>query len=114
LLGVGELRRRRRIDERREQADARAEQWRGDATSLTGVSSADARDILWNAFDARFRAEMRRMERSLLLNQLDSAWKMLWACDTRSNGEWMVPSRTSSASRPLSASSPHRRGWLMR
>jgi len=42
---------------------------------LTGVSFAQARDILWNAFDARHRPEMRRMERSLLLNQLDTTWK---------------------------------------
>jgi preprotein translocase subunit SecA len=45
------------------------------AEQLTGVSYAKARDILWNAFDARYRPEMRRMERSLLLNQLDTAWK---------------------------------------
>src|ERR1019366_2847772 len=42
---------------------------------LTGIKYEQARDILWNAFDARFRPEMRRMERSLLLNQLDLAWK---------------------------------------
>ncbi len=44
-------------------------------SALTGVSKAKARDILWNAFDARNRPEMRRMERSLLLNHLDTAWK---------------------------------------
>ena len=42
---------------------------------LVGVKYDKARDILWNAADARFRPEMRRMERSLLLNQLDLAWK---------------------------------------
>ena len=42
---------------------------------LTGIKYDQARDILWNAFDARHRPEMRRMERSLLLNQLDLAWK---------------------------------------
>ncbi len=42
---------------------------------LTGVSFGEARDILWNAFDVRYRPEMRRMERSLLLNQLDMTWK---------------------------------------
>jgi preprotein translocase subunit SecA len=46
-----------------------------DAEQLTGISHAKVRDFLWNAFDARYRPEMRRMERSLLLNQLDSAWK---------------------------------------
>jgi preprotein translocase subunit SecA len=42
---------------------------------LTGVSEDTARDILWTAFDKLFRPEMRRMERSLLLNHLDVAWK---------------------------------------
>jgi preprotein translocase subunit SecA len=43
--------------------------------SLTGVTHERARQVLWNAFDERYRPEMRQMERSLLLNQLDSAWK---------------------------------------
>jgi preprotein translocase subunit SecA len=42
---------------------------------LTDVMQDRARDILWNAFDDRHRPEMRRMERSLLLNQLDNTWK---------------------------------------
>ncbi|MGE3803143.1 MAG: preprotein translocase subunit SecA [Gemmataceae bacterium] len=42
---------------------------------LTGISAEQARDLLWNAFDARYRPEMRRMERSLLLGRLDAAWK---------------------------------------
>lgn len=42
---------------------------------LTGVTQDEARDILWTAFDERFRPEMRRMERSLTLNQLDTSWK---------------------------------------
>jgi len=42
---------------------------------LTGVSQEKARDVLWNAFDMRCRPEMRRMERALLLNHLDRAWK---------------------------------------
>ncbi|MBM4067729.1 MAG: preprotein translocase subunit SecA [Planctomycetes bacterium] len=42
---------------------------------LTGVSEERARDILWTAFDDRHRPEMKRMERSLLLNQLDNSWK---------------------------------------
>ncbi len=45
------------------------------AEEMTGVSYDKARDKLWNAFDARNRPEMRRMERSLVLNQLDTAWK---------------------------------------
>ncbi len=43
--------------------------------TLTGVEPQKARDLLWNAFDVRFRPEMRGMERSLLLNQLDTSWK---------------------------------------
>jgi preprotein translocase subunit SecA len=45
------------------------------AAQLTGVSVATARDRLWNAFDIKYRPEMRRMERSLLLGRLDVAWK---------------------------------------
>jgi len=43
--------------------------------ALTGITQDRARDILWNAFDERNRPEMKRMERSLLLNQLDNSWK---------------------------------------
>jgi preprotein translocase subunit SecA len=46
-----------------------------DEKDLTGVSKDKARDVLWTAFDARYRPEMRRMERSLLLSHLDTAWK---------------------------------------
>jgi preprotein translocase subunit SecA len=42
---------------------------------LTHVSQDAARQVLWNAFDERYRPEMRGMERSLLLSQLDSTWK---------------------------------------
>jgi preprotein translocase subunit SecA len=42
---------------------------------LTGVDHDRARQVLWNAFDNRFRPEMHQMERSLVLSQLDSAWK---------------------------------------
>jgi preprotein translocase subunit SecA len=44
-------------------------------SALTGVTQERARQVLWNAFDARYRPEMRSMERSLLLNQLDASWK---------------------------------------
>jgi preprotein translocase subunit SecA len=43
--------------------------------ALTGVDQEKARNLLWNAFDARYRPEMRRMERNLVLSQLDSSWK---------------------------------------
>jgi preprotein translocase subunit SecA len=42
---------------------------------LIGKTFDEARSVLGNAYDKRYRPEMRRMERSLLLNQLDSAWK---------------------------------------
>jgi preprotein translocase subunit SecA len=42
---------------------------------LTGISQDAARQILWNAFDERYRPEMRGMERNLLLSQLDVSWK---------------------------------------
>jgi preprotein translocase subunit SecA len=42
---------------------------------LTKVTHDEAQQRLWNAFDERYRPEMRQMERSLLLNQLDTAWK---------------------------------------
>ena len=42
---------------------------------LTGVTQEQARDLLWNTFDERYRPEMKRMERSLVLNQLDTSWK---------------------------------------
>jgi preprotein translocase subunit SecA len=43
--------------------------------TLTGVTKAAARETLWNAFDRKYRPEMRGMERGLLLNLLDSSWK---------------------------------------
>jgi preprotein translocase subunit SecA len=43
--------------------------------SLTKVTKEKARDELWNAFDKRYSPEMHAMERSLLINQLDSSWK---------------------------------------
>jgi preprotein translocase subunit SecA len=43
--------------------------------ALTGVHQDQARQVLWDAFDRKYRPEMRGMERSLYLNQLDEAWK---------------------------------------
>jgi preprotein translocase subunit SecA len=42
---------------------------------LIGLTKEAARQVLWNAFDARYRPEMRTMERNLVLNRLDTAWK---------------------------------------
>jgi preprotein translocase subunit SecA len=44
-------------------------------SALTGATAERARQILWNAFDYRYRAEMRGLERSLLLYHIDSGWK---------------------------------------
>src|SRR5947207_15555282 len=58
---------------------------------LTGVSESAAREILWNNFDARFRPEMRGMERGLLLGRLDSSWKNhLYVMDHRRQGIGLV------------------------
>jgi preprotein translocase subunit SecA len=43
--------------------------------TLTGITPDKARQVLWNAFDERYRPEMRGIERGLLLNRLDMAWK---------------------------------------
>src|SRR5206468_996820 len=45
------------------------------AAALTGLTQDDVRQVLWNAFDDRYRPEMRRLERSLLLARLDDTWK---------------------------------------
>ncbi|MBX7102887.1 MAG: preprotein translocase subunit SecA [Gemmataceae bacterium] len=42
---------------------------------LTGITEEGANHILWNAFDDRYRPEMRGLERSVLLGRLDDAWK---------------------------------------
>jgi preprotein translocase subunit SecA len=42
---------------------------------LAGLELDDVRQLLWNAYDLKYRPEMRRMERSLLLTHLDSSWK---------------------------------------
>ena len=44
-------------------------------TAMSGMEPQKVRDLLWNAYDVRYRPEMRGMERSLLLNQLDTSWK---------------------------------------
>jgi preprotein translocase subunit SecA len=46
-----------------------------DPKELTGVTPDQAEQALHNAFDLAFRPEMRVMERSLLLGQLDASWK---------------------------------------
>ena len=43
--------------------------------AITGLTSDQVRQTLWNAFDRKYRPEMRSMERSLLLGHLDSSWK---------------------------------------
>jgi preprotein translocase subunit SecA len=46
-----------------------------DAAKLTGMSPDEARDTLLNAYDQKYRPEMHSVERTLVLEQLDSAWK---------------------------------------
>ncbi len=43
--------------------------------ALADLTYDQARQELWDAFDVRYRPEMRAMERSLLLSMLDSSWK---------------------------------------
>jgi preprotein translocase subunit SecA len=43
--------------------------------ALTHKSQDEVRQTLWNAFDDRYRPEMRGLERSLLLKRVDDAWK---------------------------------------
>jgi preprotein translocase subunit SecA len=45
------------------------------ADQIAGKVPEVVRSELWNAFDKRYRPEMRQMERSLVLHQLDAAWK---------------------------------------
>ena len=42
---------------------------------LVGLRPADLRQQLWNAYDFAYRPEMRHMERSLVLEQVDNSWK---------------------------------------
>jgi preprotein translocase subunit SecA len=46
-----------------------------DPTKLTDVSRQKARDEILNAYDDHYRPEMHDMERRLVLDELDSAWK---------------------------------------
>ncbi|MCZ2344261.1 MAG: SEC-C domain-containing protein [Bacteroidales bacterium] len=46
-----------------------------DPALLTGLTQEQARDAILNSFDQKYRPEMRDVERRLLLDQLDSAWK---------------------------------------
>jgi preprotein translocase subunit SecA len=45
------------------------------SAQLTGLTFDEARNRLWSAFDERYRLEMKRAERGLLLERLDRAWK---------------------------------------
>jgi preprotein translocase subunit SecA len=45
------------------------------AQTVTGMTFDQARNYLWNAYDERYRPEMKRVERGLLLDRLDRAWK---------------------------------------
>ncbi len=58
---------------------------------LTDLDADALRELLYNAFDDRFRPEMRTMERSLILNILDASWKdHLYAMDHLRSGIGLV------------------------
>ncbi len=46
-----------------------------DVGLLTGIAPKEARNVIWNALDRKYRAEMSRVERGLLLDYLDRGWK---------------------------------------
>ncbi len=46
-----------------------------DAAKLTGITQDQARHTLLNAYDEKYRPEMHSVERRLVLEQIDSAWK---------------------------------------
>jgi preprotein translocase subunit SecA len=46
-----------------------------DPAQLTGLKPDKVRNCLLNAYDEKYRPEMRSVERGLVLEQIDSAWK---------------------------------------
>jgi preprotein translocase subunit SecA len=64
-------------EDARELCDWAREKWQVEVApeQLVGKPYEQVRDILWNAYDDRYRPEMHQMERSLVLNQLDASWK---------------------------------------
>jgi len=46
-----------------------------DPAKIKGMTPEAARDTLLNAYDQKYRPEMHSVERTLVLEQLDSAWK---------------------------------------
>jgi len=46
-----------------------------DPAKLTGQPEEMVRKVLWNAYDDKYRPEMHRMERNLVLDLLDVTWK---------------------------------------
>jgi preprotein translocase subunit SecA len=61
------------------------------AEELKGQNEHVARMLLHNAFDARYRQEIRTAERSLLLNTLDAQWKdHLYTMDQLRSGVGLI------------------------
>jgi preprotein translocase subunit SecA len=61
------------------------------AAELSGKKPEEVRDLLWTLFDRAYRPEMRQMERSLLLHQLDQSWKNhLYVMDHLRSGVGLV------------------------
>src|SRR5581483_3317516 len=46
-----------------------------DPAKLSGLTREQARDVVLNLYDQKYRPEMRQTERNLILEQLDAAWK---------------------------------------
>ncbi|OWK45098.1 Protein export cytoplasm protein SecA ATPase RNA helicase [Fimbriiglobus ruber] len=46
-----------------------------DPATVTGATRETARDVILNVYDRKYRSEMHQTERSLILEQLDGAWK---------------------------------------
>jgi len=46
-----------------------------DVAKLTGINTTEAISTVLNAYDTKYRPEMHQTERSLVIEQLDSAWK---------------------------------------
>jgi preprotein translocase subunit SecA len=49
--------------------------WKGEAAELKKLTKAELNNKFMQAIDDRYYPEIRRMERTVLLTQLDSAWK---------------------------------------
>jgi preprotein translocase subunit SecA len=80
-------------EDAKELADWARESYLIDVTAeqIEGKTANEVRQFLWNTYDACYRPEMRRVERSLLLNQMDLSWKNhLYTMDHLKSGIGLV------------------------